>query len=40
VENYQLPTWLEDLKYFIAEGSAEWKAVTLCDYDTPGPYGV
>lgn len=40
MENYHLPTWLEDLKYFIAEGSAEWKAITLCDYETRGPYGV
>lgn len=40
LENYHLPTWKEDLKYFIAEGTPEWKAITLCDYDTPGPYGV
>jgi hypothetical protein len=40
LDNYNLPTWLEDLKYFIAEGSVEWKAMTLSDYDTPGPYGV
>jgi len=40
LENYHLPTWNEDLKYFIVEGSPEWKAITLCDYDTPGPYGV
>jgi hypothetical protein len=40
LENYHLPTWLEDLKYFIAEGSPEWKAVTLCDYETRGPFGV
>jgi hypothetical protein len=40
LENYELSTWINDLKYFIAEGSPEWRAVTLCDYDTPGPYGV
>ena len=40
MENYHLPTWIDDLKYFIVEGSPEWKAITLCDYDTPGPYGV
>lgn len=40
VENYHMPTWIGDLKYFIVEGSPEWKAITLCDYDTHGPYGV
>ena len=40
LENYHLPTWFHDLKYFIAEGTPEWRAMTLCDYDTPGPYGV
>ena len=33
VENYHLPTWFDDLKYFIAKGTPEWKAITLCDYD-------
>jgi hypothetical protein len=40
LENYHLPTWIHDLKYFIAEGTPEWRAMTLCDYDTLGPYGV
>jgi len=40
LENYELSTWIHDLKYFIAEGSVEWKAVTLCDYELPGPLGV
>ena len=40
VYKYDLSSWLEDLKYFIAEGSPEWKAVTLCDYSLPGPCGV
>jgi hypothetical protein len=40
LENYELSTWIHDLKYFIAEGSVEWKAVTLSDYELPGPLGV
>ena len=40
LENYHLPTWAEDLQYFIAEGTPEWKAVTLCDYEPRGPFGV
>jgi hypothetical protein len=40
LENYELSTWINDLKYFIAEGSVEWKAVTLSDYELPGPLGV
>jgi hypothetical protein len=40
LDNYNLPTWIDDLKYFIAEGSVEWKAVTLSDYELPGPLGV
>jgi len=40
LENYHLPTWIDDLHYFIVEGSPEWKAVTLCDYELPGPLGV
>jgi len=40
LENYHLSTWFNDLKYFIAEGSPEWRAVTLCEYETRGPYGV
>ena len=40
VDKYDLSSWMEDLKYFIAEGSSEWKAVLLCDYSLPGPCGV
>lgn len=40
VDKYDLSSWIGDLKYFIAEGSPEWKAVMLSDYSLPGPYGV
>ena len=39
-EKYALQDWYNNLRYILQEGSAEWKAIMLCDYDVPGPYGV
>jgi hypothetical protein len=39
-DKYALHDWYNNLRYVLQEGSAEWKAIMLCDYDVPGPYGV